>query len=101
MHCPAGGGFVSVCVWTSDTDSFADKKDSVRACAELTASSTVSELGRVLPPLPLVPDSEGLVLETSITWMSAMESSVHGTGSVDEAALLTETFVMLAYTSTR
>ena len=80
----------------SDTASFCERNESVLACAEVTASSTVSELGSVRPPDPFVPDRDGLVLETSITWMSAMESSVHGTGSEAEAALLLETFVTLA-----
>ena len=96
MHWANGGGFVSACVWTNDTASFCERNESVLACAEVTARSTVSELGRVLPALPFVPAKDGLVLETSISWMSAIDSSVQGTGSVAEAALLFDTFVMLA-----
>ena len=87
---------MSACVWTSDTVSFCERNERVLACPEVTARSTVSELGSVLPPLPFVPAKDGLVLETSITWMSAIDNSVQGTGRVAEAALLFDTFVMLA-----
>ena len=53
----------------------------------LTASSRVSVAGMVRPSAVLWLAKDGTVLWTSSTWMSAMASSVHGTGSVDEQAL--------------
>ena len=55
MHWFNGGGFVSFWVWTTETDSFCDRKAMVLACAGLTARSSVSDAGMVRPAAVLWP----------------------------------------------
>ena len=102
MHCPTVGGTVSCWVWTTESDSFCERNSRVLDWLGCRANSSVSEPGMVRPvdDAPLVPASDGLVLETSSTWMSVIASSVQGSGSPVDDVLFVETLVMLAYTST-
>ena len=73
---------LSFWVWTTEIDSFCERNSSVRALDGVTASKSVSLAGMVRPSADGWLEKDGTVLWTSSTWMSAMASSVHGTGSV-------------------
>ena len=86
MHCPTGGGDASFWVWTTETDSFCDEELERPRVARVTARSSVSVAGMVRPVADGLLVKEGTVLWTSSTWMFAIASSVHGTGSVEPDA---------------
>jgi len=104
MHCPTGGGLTSWSGCTTEIASSCERNWSVRVCAGASASNKVSPPGTLRPELvveptaPLVPARVGLVLETSMTSMLVIASSVHGIGIValTPAAPPAEIFVMLA-----
>ena len=81
MHWPTVGGLTSWSGCTTEIASFCVRNDSDLACPGMSASNSVSAPGTVRPvAAPLVAASEGLVLETSMTSMLVIASSVHGIG---------------------